>query len=50
MKQTAVVTGGSKGLGEVIATFLARIGYDVVITGRSRELLASTAKRIPRAA
>jgi len=46
MKPTAVVTGGSKGLGEVIATFLARTGYDVVITGRSEEALARTAKRI----
>ena len=46
MKPTAVVTGASKGLGEVIATFLARTGYDVIITARSEEMLARTAKRI----
>ena len=46
MKRTAVVTGGSKGLGEVIATFLVRTGYDVIITGRSEDALRATAKRI----
>jgi NAD(P)-dependent dehydrogenase (short-subunit alcohol dehydrogenase family) len=46
MKPTAVVTGASKGLGEVIATFLARSGYNVVITARDEDALARAAKRI----
>src|SRR5439155_12833549 len=46
MKPTAVVTGASKGLGEVIATFLARTGYDVVITARDADTLARTARKI----
>ncbi len=46
MKPTAVVTGASKGLGEVIATFLVRTGYDVIITARDEVALAETAKRI----
>ncbi len=44
MKKTAVVTGGSKGLGRTIATFLARAGYEVVITGRDEARLVSTAR------
>jgi NAD(P)-dependent dehydrogenase (short-subunit alcohol dehydrogenase family) len=39
MKKTAVVTGASRGLGRVIATFLANSGYDVVVTARSSEAL-----------
>jgi NAD(P)-dependent dehydrogenase (short-subunit alcohol dehydrogenase family) len=46
MKPKAVVTGASKGLGEVIATFLVRTGYDVVITARDEAALTRTAKRI----
>ncbi len=46
MKPKAVVTGASKGLGEVIATFLARTGYDVIVTARDEAALAVTAKRI----
>ena len=36
MAKTALITGGSKGLGEVIATFLARSGYDLIVTARGR--------------
>src|SRR5438309_6832210 len=46
MRQTAIVTGASKGLGEVIATFLARTGYDVIITARDERALDETARRI----
>jgi NAD(P)-dependent dehydrogenase (short-subunit alcohol dehydrogenase family) len=39
MKPTAVITGASRGLGRVVATYLARTGYDLVVTARgSREL------------
>ena len=41
----ALVTGASKGLGRVIATFLARSGYDVVLTARHEEALDDVVAR-----
>ena len=46
MNKKALITGASRGLGEVIATFLARSGYDVVITARDEGALAEAALRI----
>ena len=46
MKRTALVTGASRGLGEVIATFLARAGYDLVLTARREDALSTVAERI----
>ena len=43
MNKTALITGASKGLGRTIATFLARTGYDLVITARHEEALAEAA-------
>ncbi len=48
MNKTALVTGASKGLGQVIATYLARSGYDLVLTARSNDDLASVARRLSR--
>ena len=45
---TALITGASRGLGEVIATFLARSGYDLVITARTEGSLAEVAGRLAR--
>lgn len=42
-KRVAIVTGASRGLGEVIATVLAGRGYDLVIGGRDAGLLARAA-------
>ena len=43
MKRTALITGASKGLGRVIATYLARSGYDLVLTARGRRELQAVA-------
>ncbi|MFL6123815.1 SDR family oxidoreductase [Actinophytocola sp.] len=39
--RTAVVTGGGSGIGLAIATAMARVGADVVITSRSADRLAA---------
>ena len=48
MNKTALVTGASKGLGQVIATYLARSGYDLVVTARNNDELVSVARRLSR--
>ncbi len=45
----ALVTGGSKGLGRVIATALAEAGADLVITARTAEQCETTAREISEA-
>ena len=42
----AIVTGGSRGIGKVIAWQLASEGADVVISARGEEQLKKTAKEI----
>jgi NAD(P)-dependent dehydrogenase (short-subunit alcohol dehydrogenase family) len=44
----AIVTGASRGLGEALATGLARAGWSVVIDGRNAEALDAAAGRIRR--
>ena len=44
--RTAVVTGGSKGIGLAIATRFAGSGADVAIIARGHEGLAAAAKTI----
>ena len=39
MKQTAIVTGASRGIGKVLALRLASLNYNLSIVGRSGELL-----------
>jgi len=44
--QTAIVTGGGKGIGKAIALALAREGANVVVSGRNKEALESAANEL----
>ena len=44
--QVALITGASRGLGAVVATVAAGAGYDVVVTARGEDDLATTAESI----
>lgn len=43
---TAVITGGSAGLGSALATALAARGWDLIITGRRADLLKAGARSL----
>ncbi len=47
--EVAIVTGGSRGIGEAVAVGLAEAGADVVPVARSEDALAETADRIEAA-
>ena len=44
--KTAIVTGGSRGIGKAVARELALEGVDVAISARGREVLEATADEI----
>ena len=46
--KVAIVTGGSKGIGKVIARVLANEGVDVAICSRTLETLESTASELSK--
>ena len=46
----AIVTGASRGLGEALATGLARAGWSLVVDGRDPATLDAAADRIRAAA
>src|SRR6185369_12853361 len=47
--KTALVTGGSEGIGKGIALALAKEGVDVAICARRKDILEATASEIARA-
>jgi NAD(P)-dependent dehydrogenase (short-subunit alcohol dehydrogenase family) len=48
MNRTAIITGGSRGLGRTVAEFLAAQKYNLVITARNGEELESAARALRR--
>jgi NAD(P)-dependent dehydrogenase (short-subunit alcohol dehydrogenase family) len=44
--QVALITGASKGLGAMLASFLAGQGYDLILTARGNDALQETASKI----
>jgi NAD(P)-dependent dehydrogenase (short-subunit alcohol dehydrogenase family) len=48
MNRTALITGGSQGLGRTVAEFLAAQGYDLLITARGSEDLETAARELLR--
>jgi NAD(P)-dependent dehydrogenase (short-subunit alcohol dehydrogenase family) len=44
--QHAVITGGSRGIGAAISNYLARLGANVSLTGRTQETLESQANQL----
>ena len=48
MNRTALITGGSQGLGRTVADFLAAQGFDLVITARREDELETAARELRR--
>lgn len=48
MSKIALITGASRGLGAELAGFLAEQGYDLVLTSRAAEALATVARSLDR--
>ena len=46
LQKTALVTGGSRGIGKAIAEEFSKNGIDVVVTGRDKERLRKTAEEL----
>ena len=44
MKNTALITGATSGLGLSYAKYFASAGYDLILTGRRREIIQKNAE------
>ncbi|CAG1003154.1 partial Rhamnolipids biosynthesis 3-oxoacyl-[acyl-carrier-protein] reductase, partial [Gammaproteobacteria bacterium] len=44
--KTALITGGSRGIGRNVAVCLAQAGADIVLWGRDRKALAETVTEV----
>ncbi len=50
MKKIALITGATAGIGEATALLLAKNGYDIIITGRRKQLLEELKLRLEKEA
>ncbi|MBD5388441.1 SDR family NAD(P)-dependent oxidoreductase, partial [bacterium] len=48
MKKIALITGATSGIGQAIATRLAKEGYALIVTGRRREKLDAVSAELSR--
>ncbi|MER3589103.1 MAG: oxidoreductase, partial [Mastigocladus sp. ERB_26_1] len=48
MAPTALITGGSEGIGKATALLFARKGYDLILAARHTDRLETTAQEIQR--
>ena len=48
-RQTALITGATSGIGKAYAEYFARRGYDLILTGRLKEVITAVARELKKA-
>ncbi len=48
-RQTALITGATSGIGKAFAEHFASRGYDLILTGRRKEVITAVARRLKQA-